>query len=109
MAGTGVGCGEDDEEDGVSPLQVRLARALELAADEHARSLALSEISAGLRERRLHVRTCAWGESISLGGGWHRISSGRLVSDLSRHAAATHGICPTCFASFLPGVPYPVG
>ena len=106
MAGTEDGRGEGEEE---SPLSVRLARALELAADEQARSLALREIAVGLCERRLVVRTCAWCESISLGADWHRVSTGRLVGELSRQAATTHGICPRCFAEFLPDVPYPIG
>jgi hypothetical protein len=90
-----------------SPLEARLAQALELSADQKARSRALGEIATALRERRLHVRTCAWCGSISLGAGWHRVSSGHLVEVLSRDAAATHGICPTCFGRFLPGVVYP--
>jgi hypothetical protein len=105
MAGVRVGCGEEEDEQ--VRFRERLDRALELAVDEQARSRALSEIAFGLRERRLRVRTCAWCESISLGEGWHRVSTGRLVAELSRNAAATHGICPRCFAEFLPDVPYP--
>jgi hypothetical protein len=110
MADDHVGCGEDEVEESRLParLAARFDRAVALAADEQARSLALREIADGLLERRLRVRACAWCESISLGAGWHRTSSGRLVGELSRNAAATHGICPACFAAFLPGVPYPI-
>jgi hypothetical protein len=109
MADDRVGCGEYEVEESRlrAGLAARLDRALELAADEQARSLALREIADGLLERRLRVRACAWCESISLGAGWHRTSTGRLVGDLSRNAAATHGICPACFARFLPNLRYP--
>ena len=114
MAGTDVGCGRHhagaEDVAGAeerSDLAKRLERVLEAATDSHARSSALKAVAAALRERRLHVRTCAWCGSINLGAGWHRLSTGRLVADLSRNSAATHGICPACFAGFLPDVPYP--
>jgi hypothetical protein len=88
-------------------LAGRLGRLEAEVADERTRAAVLSEIAEALRESgRLRLRVCAWCGRVSVGARWHRPQADELPRRL-RTPAATHGICPDCFAELAPGTSYP--
>jgi hypothetical protein len=64
------------------------------------------DLESNLRDRRAHVRICAWCESVCVEGSWYPKSD--LITLVWRlDARASHTICPDCFQRLVPGVPYP--
>lgn len=88
-------------------LETRLAQLHRMSQDEQLRAAALSEIAQEIRNRSLHVRSCAWCGRISVGNGWYPPSVSELVERLSKTRTETHGICPVCFGQMAPGEHYP--
>ena len=52
------------------------------------------------------VTVCAWCTSVGVDGTWPAERRPSLMS-VERQRELTHGICPDCFATLAPAVPYP--
>ena len=64
------------------------------------------DVESLLRDRRAHVRICAWCESVCVGDSWYPPTH-LMTVPWRLDTRASHTICPDCFEEIVPGAAYP--